>query len=89
MYNKKRIKNLEDKVFKEYTEINVNGETLRTKTNEILELLSEIIQAGREKREPNHRLIEQGILEADREQHSLLGLIIEIEKARQKHKGVL
>ena len=75
-----RLNRLENICLKDYQDILVDGYTIQVKNSELMELLVEIIQARRQERRPEHRLINKGILSADRGQAGLLDLILTLKQ---------
>ena len=75
-----KLNKLEDLCFKDMETIIVDGYTIQVKNSELMELLAEVIAARREKRRPQHRLIKEGILQADRGQAGLLDLILTLKQ---------
>ena len=78
---KSRINKLENICMKEHENILIDGYAILVKNGEMLGLLAEVIQASREERPPVHRLIDKGILTADRGQSGLLDLILMLDKS--------
>ena len=76
-----RINKLENLCLKEHENIIIDGYAILVKNGEMLGLLAEVIQASREERPPVHRLIDKGILTADRGQSGLLDLILMLDKS--------
>ena len=75
-----RINKLENLCLKEHENIIIDGHAILVRNGELLGLLSEIIQSSREERQPQHRLIDKGILTADRGQSGLLDLILTLKQ---------
>ena len=75
-----RLNRLENICLKDYQDILVDGYTIQVKNSELMELLVEIIQARRQERRPEHRLINKGILQAEKRQSGLLDLILTLKQ---------
>ena len=75
-----KLNKLEDLCFKDMETIIVDGYTIQVKNSELMELLVEIIQARREERRPEHRLIDKGILQAEKRQAGILDLILTLKQ---------
>jgi len=76
-----RINKLENLCLKEHENIIIDGHAILVKNGELLGVLSEIIQASREERPPVHRLIDKGVLTADRGQSKLLDLVLMLHQS--------
>ena len=71
-----RINKLENLCLKEHENIIIDGYAILVRNGEMLGVLAEVIQARRARRQPQHRLIDKGILTADRGQSGLLDLVL-------------
>lgn len=65
MNKEKRLDNLLKKVKGNYITINVPSGQIKIKSEELLELLHELLQARRENRKPDHYLFDKNILEGE------------------------
>ena len=75
-----KLNKLEDLCFKDMETIIVDGYTIQVKNSELMELLAEVIAARREERRPQHRLIDKGILQAEKRQAGILDLILTLKQ---------
>jgi len=75
-----RLNRLEDICLKDYQDILVDGYMIQIKNSELMELLAEVIAARREERRPEHRLIDKGILHANKGQAGILDLILTLNQ---------
>ena len=76
-----RINKLENICMKEHENILIDGHAILVRNGELLEVLGELIQSSREERQPQNRLIDKGILTADRGQSGLLDLVLMLDKS--------
>ena len=76
-----RINKLENLCLKEHENIIIDGHAILVRNGELLEILGELIQSSREERQPQNRLIDKGILTADRGQSGLLDLVLMLHQS--------
>jgi len=76
-----RINKLENLCLKQHENIIIDGHAILVKNGELLGVLAEVIKASREERQPQNRLIDKGILMADRGQSGLLDLVLMLHQS--------
>lgn len=79
------VNQLKDQVKQEYKTIILgNGKQIEVTSHDIMEVFHELLQAEREDREPEHELIDKGILQAKQiPENGLTSMVVALDRSKK------